>query len=112
MRKSISKITELAREAVEADNSLIVCENCKHYTAFTDAQVTVIVPVLGEKVKGCGICSFSTLPNDEPLIINGQTNQTDAEFVHGEKNCFEWDSAKFNMHAESVYNGIEPNYWE
>lgn len=112
MRKSISEIEQLAREAVKADSSLHICENCKHYTAFTAEQVKVIVPVLGEAVKGCGICSFGTLPNDEPLIINGKTNQTDAELVHGEKNCFEWDNAKFNMHTESAYNGIEQNYWE
>lgn len=112
MRKSISKITEIARESVEADRSLIVCENCKHFSSFTDAQTAVLVPVLGEKVKGCGICSFCTLPNDEPMIINGKTNQTDAELVHGEKNCFEWDEQAFDDEVQNEYDRIERDYWE
>lgn len=112
MRKSISEIEEMAREMVEDNAELCICENCKYYTGFTDNQVKVLVPIFGEAVRGCGICTITTLPNNEPVVINGQTNQTDAELVHGEKNCFEWDNEKFNMHAESVYNNIEQNYWE
>ena len=113
MRKSISEIREIAAEYVENNmQEYERCENCTYFNAFTDKQVKVLIPIFGKNIENCGICKITSLTHDEPIILNKNTNKTDAEIIIGEENCFTIDNYTMDMLIQQRYDAIEQDYWE
>ena len=99
--KKNDKIEELALEQIsENSNEYEICYNCEYFGSFSEKEINILIPILGKNVKNCGVCLNFTGANDEPVIVNENTNQSDAIQNCGVR-CFSWDEQRFK---EVVYS--------